>query len=103
MRDEGRNRLKAALVDRDGQTVPEWVRASLEREGVELVVHDCTTRAELAAHKDYYLMTLPRTGDAAEQITMWVDEAVQGKRPLQDLMNDNYSARPTTTRIPDPL
>src|ERR1700676_3036443 len=43
-------RLKVALVDLDGQTVPDWVRESLDHEGVELVVHDCGTRADLAAH-----------------------------------------------------
>jgi D-3-phosphoglycerate dehydrogenase len=44
------NRVRVALVDLDGQTVPEWVGERLEREGIELVVHDCTTHAELAAH-----------------------------------------------------
>jgi D-3-phosphoglycerate dehydrogenase / 2-oxoglutarate reductase len=39
-----------ALVDLDGQTVPDWVQASLDQEGVELVVHDCKTGAELSAH-----------------------------------------------------
>src|SRR3954451_23597557 len=46
----GGNRLKVALVDQDGQPVPAWVRETLEREGVEFVIHDCTTGAELAAH-----------------------------------------------------
>ena len=41
--------LKVALVDLDGQTVPDWVRQSLDREGIQLVVHDCMTRADLAA------------------------------------------------------
>jgi D-3-phosphoglycerate dehydrogenase len=41
---------KVALVDLDGQTVPDWVRESLDREGIELVVHDCKTRSELATH-----------------------------------------------------
>src|SRR5262249_49524310 len=43
-------RPRVALVDLDGQTVPEWVLPSLEQEGIDLVVHDCKTRAELAAH-----------------------------------------------------
>jgi transposase len=43
------------------------------------------TRAELVAEKDYYLMPLPRTGDSAEQIEAWIDEAVLGKHPLQKL------------------
>jgi D-3-phosphoglycerate dehydrogenase len=42
--------FKVALVDLDGQTLPAWVRESLEREGIELVVQDCATRAELATH-----------------------------------------------------
>jgi D-3-phosphoglycerate dehydrogenase len=42
-------RPRVALVDLDGQTVPDWVGPGLEREGVELIVHDCKTRAELAA------------------------------------------------------
>ena len=49
MRENG-NHFKVALVDLDGQTVPDWVRQCLDREGVELVVHDCATRAELATH-----------------------------------------------------
>ena len=69
------------------------VRQQLHRSGL-LYTGDCkmaalATRAELAAHHDYYLMTLPRTGDAAAQITVWVDEAVQGKHPLQDLSHAN--------------
>jgi D-3-phosphoglycerate dehydrogenase len=47
---QGRRRPKVALVDLDGQTVPDWVGPSLEREGIELVVHDCRTPAELATH-----------------------------------------------------
>lgn len=43
-------RPKVALVDLDGQTVPAWVQENLEREGIEFLVHDCTTRAELADH-----------------------------------------------------
>src|SRR5262245_34584924 len=43
-------RPKVALVDLDGQTVPDWVRESLDREGIDLVIHDCRTRAELVEH-----------------------------------------------------
>ena len=43
------------------------------------------TRAEVEAEKDYYLMPLPRTGEAAAQITSWIEAAVQGKQPVQDL------------------
>ena len=42
--------FKVALVDLDGQTLPNWVRETLEREGIELAVRECRTRAELSAH-----------------------------------------------------
>jgi D-3-phosphoglycerate dehydrogenase / 2-oxoglutarate reductase len=42
--------FKVALIDLDGQTVPDWVRDTIEREGIELVVRDCKTRDELATH-----------------------------------------------------
>jgi D-3-phosphoglycerate dehydrogenase len=48
--EQSRQRTKVALVDLDGQPVPDWVQPSLEQEGIDLVVHDCKTRAELAAH-----------------------------------------------------
>jgi D-3-phosphoglycerate dehydrogenase len=41
---------KVVLVDTDGQKVPDWVRDSIEREGIELVVRDCATRADLATY-----------------------------------------------------
>jgi phosphoglycerate dehydrogenase-like enzyme len=47
---QSNQRPRVALVDLDGHTVPEWVRPTLEQEGIDLVIHDCTTRAELAAH-----------------------------------------------------
>jgi D-3-phosphoglycerate dehydrogenase len=42
-------RPKVALVHLDGETVPDWVRPALEREGIDFLAHDCKTRAELAA------------------------------------------------------
>ena len=42
-------RLKVALVDLDGQTVPDWVCQSLDREGIDLTIAPCETRADLAA------------------------------------------------------
>lgn len=47
---DSRQRPKVALVDLDGHPVPDWVPQRLEREGIELVVHDCKTRAELTEH-----------------------------------------------------
>ncbi|MBI1918893.1 MAG: C-terminal binding protein [Planctomycetes bacterium] len=42
--------LKVSLVDLDGQTVPDWVRESLDQEGIDFVVRDCKTREELSAY-----------------------------------------------------
>ena len=44
------NPVKVALVDLDGQVVPEWVPQSLEREGVSLMIRQCNSREELAVH-----------------------------------------------------
>src|SRR4051812_42145562 len=44
------SRPKVALVDLDGQPVPDWVPEHLKREGIDLVIHDCKTRADLATH-----------------------------------------------------
>lgn len=46
---QNNQRVKVAIVDLDGQTVPDWVAQSLDREGIDLIVHDCKTRADLAA------------------------------------------------------
>lgn len=48
--DRTARRIKVALVDLDGKPVPDWVPAALEREGIHLVIHDCTNRGELAEH-----------------------------------------------------
>lgn len=48
--EQSRQRPKVALVDLDGQTVPDWVPETLSREGIDLTFHDCKTRAELSAH-----------------------------------------------------
>lgn len=44
-----REPTRAALVDLDGQTVPDWVPAHLQRAGVELLIRQCNTREELAS------------------------------------------------------
>jgi D-3-phosphoglycerate dehydrogenase / 2-oxoglutarate reductase len=43
-------RVKVALVDLDGQPVPQWVRESLGGEDLDLTIDQCTTRADLAQH-----------------------------------------------------
>jgi len=76
------------------------VRQQLRQHGL-LYTGDCkmsalATRAELAAEKDYYLMPLPRTGDNAEQIDAWIDEAARGTQPLQKLTRLNEEGKKVT-------
>ena len=42
--------VKVALVDLDGQTVPDWVPQEMARDGVALIIRQCNSRDELAAH-----------------------------------------------------
>jgi len=42
--------VKVALVDLDGQTVPDWVQETLDREGFAFVFHDCKTAGDLSAY-----------------------------------------------------
>jgi D-3-phosphoglycerate dehydrogenase len=42
--------VMVALVDLDGQIVPDWVPQSLEREGITLMIRQCNSREELAQH-----------------------------------------------------
>jgi len=42
--------VKVAIVDLDGQTVPDWVVPNLERGGIELTIRQCNSRPELAEH-----------------------------------------------------
>ena len=42
--------VKVALVDLDGQVIPDWLAPTFEREGVELLIRQCNSRAELAQH-----------------------------------------------------
>jgi transposase len=93
------------------------VRRQLRQHGL-LYVGDCkmsalATRAELVAEKDYYLMPLPRTGDNADQIEAWIDEAALGQQPLQNLTRLNEKGkkvvfarayereRPQSTKVAD--
>jgi transposase len=73
------------------------VRQQLRRHGL-LYVGDCkmsalATRAELVHEKDYDLMPLPRTGDNADQIEDWIEEAVLGKRTLRNLTRPNEKGK----------
>ncbi|HEY7493890.1 MAG TPA: transposase, partial [Candidatus Tectomicrobia bacterium] len=58
------------------------VRDIVGRRGL-LYAGDCkmaalATRAELAAHQDFYVMPLPRTGETAGHIETWVNAIVDG-------------------------
>ena len=44
------HRVQVALVDLDGQVVPDWVPPSVQQEGIELIVRQCNSRSELAQH-----------------------------------------------------
>jgi transposase len=58
------------------------VRGIVGRTGL-LYAGDCkmaalATRAEIAAHHDFYLMPLPLTGDTATQVESWITAIVEG-------------------------
>jgi len=42
--------VKVALVDLDGQPVPDWVPQTLAQAGIDLMCRQCNTRDEMAAH-----------------------------------------------------
>lgn len=61
------------------------VRQIVGRTGL-LYAGDCkmaalATRAELAAHGDYYVIPLPLTGETAAQFETWVTDIVDGPQP----------------------
>ena len=43
--------FKVALIYADESYVPDWVAESLEKEGIDLIAHNCTTREELAQYE----------------------------------------------------
>src|SRR4029453_9125626 len=58
------------------------VRGIVGRQGL-LYAGDCkmaalATRAEIAAHHDFYLMPLPLTGETATQVETWITALVEG-------------------------
>lgn len=46
---EQARKLKVALVDLDGQVVPDWVRDMFEQNAIQFVVHQCGARSDLAS------------------------------------------------------
>lgn len=73
----------------DGLYTPliQRVRHMVGQSGL-LYTGDCkmaalATRAEIAAHHDYYLTSLPMTGDTAAQFAGWVEAVVAGEQSAQ--------------------
>lgn len=63
------------------------VRRMLGRTGL-VYAGDCkmaalATRAELAAHQEYYVMPLPLTGETAAQFETWVAAVVEGSQEVE--------------------
>jgi len=85
------------------------VQAMLRRSGL-LYVGDSkmaalATRASITAHKDYYLVPLPSTGETGKQIEAWVDAVVSGEQAAtlcwdgERLLGGGYQfERPLRTR-----
>jgi transposase len=74
------------------------VRQQLGRTGL-LYAGDCKmaaleTRAEVAAHGDFYLMPLPRTGEVAAQWNAWIEEALAQPEHLKNLSRPGEDGRP---------
>lgn len=71
--------LYLPLIDR--------VRTCLNRKGL-LYSGDCkmaalATRADIAAHDDYYLTPLPHIGETQQEFGRWVNDALDGTQTLQ--------------------
>ncbi len=63
------------------------VREIVGQKGL-LYIGDCkmaslSTRANIVAHGDYYLVPLPLTGETAEQIETWIAKLVDGSQPAE--------------------
>lgn len=70
------------------------VRGMLGRTGL-VYAGDCkmaalATRAEIAAHQDYYLMPVPLTGETAAQCETWVDAVVDGAQEVELLWDGEH-------------
>lgn len=63
------------------------VRATLGRRGLLFAgdnkMSALATRADVAAHLDYYLVPLPQTGEVAALFPQWVDAVVSGVQEVQ--------------------
>jgi transposase len=70
------------------------VRRLLGRTGL-VYAGDCkmaalATRAEIAAHQDYYVLPLPLTGETAAEFATWVDAVVEGAQEVELLWDGEH-------------
>lgn len=73
----------------------ERVRQTLQQTGL-LYTGDCkmaalATRADIVAHQDYYLTSLPMIGETAQQFDEWVEACVTGDQNAQLILVGNRS------------
>jgi transposase len=69
------------------------VRTQLRRRGL-LYSGDCkmaalATRADIVTHDDYYLVSLPRTGETQQEFAAWVEAACAGQQRLQSFYEED--------------
>jgi transposase len=74
------------------------VRAQVGRRGL-LYAGDCkmgalATRAEIAAHQDFYLMPLAQTGETQREFPNWVDAVVAGQQVAELLYATDEKGHP---------
>lgn len=73
----------------------ERVRQTLQQTGL-LYTGDCkmaalATRADIVAHQDYYLTSLPMIGETAQQFDEWVEVCVSGDQNAQLILVESRS------------
>jgi transposase len=73
------------------------VRQQLKQRGL-LYAGDCkmaalATRADIAAHGDYYLMPLPRTGEAAAEWDNWIEDVLGDPKGVQKLYREDENGK----------
>jgi transposase len=76
------------------------VRTQLGRRGL-LYSGDCkmaalATRADIVSHDDYYLVSLPRTGETQQEFVAWVEAACAGRQRLQSFYEEDEQTGETT-------
>lgn len=70
------------------------VRTMLGRSGL-LYSGDCKmaaleTRAEIVAHQDFYLVSMPMTGKTAKEMEQWIDAVVEGEQEVELVFDESH-------------